>query len=286
MSDFWSKQVQSSEMLYYSRAEKFNDENRNFWFKRLKIKDGMKVLEVGCGGGLYTNMIKKYYPNCEVYGIDIDENHIKFAKSKSKELKLNVKYSVADIKSLPFKDEYFDLVFSHTVVEHVEFNDFINEQKRVLKKNRNLVIMRVDMVKKNDKPFMYLEDEINELYGKMKFTSSPSVAKFLVDPNVTMQQLSAYNFKNIDFKYDRVIYYMPDIAKSKKIALKQIERNYFTKLTFALFSLNRAKNGNELKDELLSLLERQYKKRVEILNSNEKLYDFQSSLMITISAKK
>ena len=84
MSDFWSKQIQSTELLYFSRAEKFNDENKSLWFKLLKVKDGMKVLEVGCGGGLFTNMIKKYFPNCQVYGIDIDENHIEFAKRKAK----------------------------------------------------------------------------------------------------------------------------------------------------------------------------------------------------------
>ena len=286
MSEFWSKKVQSSELLYYSRLEKFNDENKNLWFRLLHVRKNLKILEVGCGGGLFTNMIKKYYPSCEVYGIDLDENHIKFARNECKKQNLKVNYQVADIKNLPFKDENFDLVFSHTVVEHLPFDDFIKEQKRVLKTGGKLVIMRVDMIKKNDQPFMYLEDEVNSVYGQMVFGDRPKVGSYLEEPSLTMQKLNKYRFKNIKFNYDRILYYMPDCAENKKIALNQIERNYKVKLYFALSSLDNAQNGEKLREKLLNLLKKQYEKRVEIYNSGEKIFDFQSSLLITISAKK
>ena len=285
MSDLWSSKVQSTELLYYSRAEKFNDENKNFWFEKLKVKDGMKVLEVGYGGGLFTNMIKKNFPSCKVVGIDLDENHIAFAKDKAKELGLDVEYMVADLSSLPFGDEEFDLVFSHTVVEHVQFEDFIKEQKRVLKNARNLVIMRVDMHKKVDRPFMYLEEEIGKVFDKMIIEHNVSVAKYLEEPDLTMQHLNEFGFKNINFDYQKVIYYQPDCA-DKEVALKQIKRNYECKLYNALFALQRAKNGEELREELLNLLKNQYEKRVELLENNEKIYDFQSSNMIILSAVK
>ena len=163
MSNFWSKTVQSTELLDTSRKEKFNENNRKLWFNLLQIRNDLKVLEVGCGSGHFTNMIKTYYPTCEVYGIDLDDNNIKFAKNESKKLNIDVHYQVADVKHLPFEDNSFDIVFSHTLIEHLPFDDFIKEQKRVLKKGGKLIIMRVDMVKKNDKPFMYLEDEINQV---------------------------------------------------------------------------------------------------------------------------
>jgi len=284
----WSTKVQSTELLYYSRLEKFNESNKDLWFDLLKVKKNLKVLEIGCGGGHFTNMIKQYFPSCDVTGIDLDENHIVFAKEKAKELKLDVKYLVADVADLPFGDEEFDLVFSHTVVEHVEFNDFIKEQKRVLKSGGDLVIMRVDMNKKVDRPFMFNEEKIGKVYDKMIFdqASSHSVAKYLEEPDLTMQRLNQYGFKNIDFKYNRVVYYMPDIEQDKQVALKQIERNYYCKLYNALFNLNRAQNGEEIKPELLGLLEGQYLKRVEMLNCGEKIFDFQSSNTITISATK
>ena len=83
MNNLWSTKVQSTELLYYSRLERFNDKNCARWFDLLKVKDGMKVLEVGCGGGHFTNMVKEYFPNCEVWGIDLD------AKQDRKSTRLN-----------------------------------------------------------------------------------------------------------------------------------------------------------------------------------------------------
>ena len=285
MNNFWSKKVQSTELLYYSRAERFNAENSGAWFSLLKVKNGMKVLEVGCGGGLFTNMIKKYYPDCEVYGIDLDENHIKFAKNRCRELNLAVNYAVADIKALPFPDNYFDLVFSHTVVEHLPFADFILEQKRVLKTSGDLIIMRVDMKKGNDRPFTFLENEIREVYNSLEIEKQ-SPAKYLEEPDATMQHMLEFGFKDIDLDFSRIIYYMPDVQPNRETALGQIERNYKSKLHDALFNLGRAENQEKYKNKLLKLIKNQYEKRKEIYLSNQKIFDFESTSLITITAHK
>lgn len=286
MSNFWSKTVQSTELLDTSRKEKFNENNRKLWFNLLQIRNDLKVLEVGCGSGHFTNMIKTYYPTCEVYGIDLDDNNIKFAKNESKKLNIDVHYQVADVKHLPFEDNSFDIVFSHTLIEHLPFDDFIKEQKRVLKKGGKLIIMRVDMVKKNDKPFMYLEDEINQVYSGISYPKNTNVGGYLEDPDITMQRLDQYGFNKIKFNYDRIIFYMPDIESSKKVAISQIEKNYQTKLSNAIFVTNRSKVDAKTKDKLLNLLKRQNEERLRLLNLNKKIFDFQSSLLITICAKK
>lgn len=286
MSNFWSKTVQSTELLDTSRKEKFNENNRKLWFNLLQIRNDLKVLEVGCGSGHFTNMIKTYYPTCEVYGIDLDDNNIKFAKNESKKLNIDVHYQVADVKHLPFEDNSFDIVFSHTLIEHLPFDDFIKEQKRVLKKGGKLIIMRVDMVKKNDKPFMYLEDEINQVYSGISYPKNTNVGGYLEDPDITMQRLDQYGFNKIKFNYDRIIFYMPDIESSKKVAISQIEKNYQTKLSNAIFVTNRSKVDAKTKDKLLNLLKHQYEERLRLLNLNKKIFDFQSSLLITICAKK
>ena len=166
------------------------------------------------------------------------------------------------------------------------FDDFIKEQKRVLKKGGKLIIMRVDMVKKNDKPFMYLEDEINQVYSGISYPKNTNVGGYLEDPDITMQRLDQYGFNKIKFNYDRIIFYMPDIESSKKVAISQIEKNYQTKLSNAIFVTNRSKVDAKTKDKLLNLLKRQYEERLRLLNLNKKIFDFQSSLLITICAKK
>ena len=282
---FWSKKVQSTEVLDTSRKEKFNENNRKLWFNLLHIRSNLKILEVGCGSGHFTNMIKRYFPSCQVYGVDLDANHIKFAQNECKKSNIDVNYQVADVKNLPFEDDSFDIVFSHTLVEHLPFDDFIKDQKRVLKSGGKLIIMRVDMVKKNDKPFMYLEDEINKVYSTFNFPQDVKVCGYLEDPDMTMQRLNQYNFKKIKFSYDRIIYYMPDV-ENKKVAISQIEKNYQTKLSYALFETERCNVDAETKENLVNLLKSQYEVRLRLLNSNKKIFDFQSSLLITISAEK
>lgn len=286
-NNIWSTTEQSSELLYYTRAERFNDENKNVWFKLLNIKNGMRVLEVGCAGGLFTNMIKKHFPNCEVCGIDLDQGHIKFAKQEAKKQNLDVKYLVADVGKLPFKNDYFDLVYSHTVVEHVPFDRFVGEQKRVLKRGGKLIIMKVDTTNTDNKPFLYLNNEINAAYKKLiiEKTDDHSGKEFL-GTDVTMQKLCDYGFNNINYINERIYYYMPDVCSKKSVAIKQIERNYKSKLFNALFNLKLAKNGKEVEQELIELLKNQYEKRLEEYNQNKKLFDYQSTSVITISATK
>ena len=286
VNTFWSETVQSTQLLDTSRKEKFNVYNRKLWFNLLHIQNNLKILEVGCGSGHFTNMIKKYYPTCDVFGIDLDNNHIQFAKNESKRLNIDVNYQVADVSHLPFEDNSFDIVFSHTLIEHLPFADFIKEQKRVLKKGGKLVIMRVDMIKNNDKPFLYLEDEINKVYSGISYPKIAGVGEYVEDPDLTMQRLYQYNFKNIKFNYNRIIYYMPDVESDKQIAISQIERNYQTKLSYANFVINRSKVDSNIKNKLLSLLKSQYEERLRLLVANQKIFDFQSSLLITISANK
>lgn len=44
-----NKQVQSTELLYYSRLESFSETTKSTFFKLLQVKNGLKILEVGCG---------------------------------------------------------------------------------------------------------------------------------------------------------------------------------------------------------------------------------------------
>ena len=285
MNKLWSTKIQSTEVLYYSRLERFNEQNCARWFDLLKVKDGMKVLEVGCGGGHFTNIIKKHFPNCEVYGIDLDTNHINFAKNKCKELGIDVKYLEADINSLPFADETFDVIFSHTVVEHMPFENFITEQYRTLKTGGNIVIMRVAGGKR-DNPYMYLEDEIGKVFDKLEYDDMPTVGQYSEEPEQRMARLHNYGLKDLGFSYDRFIYYCPDIQQDVKLGLKQIDMHFDMIRYNALFNIQSSKNGQEYEQELLQLLDQQLKTRKDLYLSGEKIYDYVSTYVLTIWATK
>lgn len=99
--------------------------------QRFHLLRGMRVLDNGCGRGDFLKAFKRI--GLHAYGTDLSA----FCP-KVKQLNFN------DDK-LPFQDDYFDMVFSKSVLEHIENTEFyINEMKRVLKPGGVLVIMVPD----------------------------------------------------------------------------------------------------------------------------------------------
>lgn len=100
------------------------------------LKPGMRLLDVGCGpGSLTVGLAQKVAPG-QVEGVDISDGEIEKAKAHvAKVGAANVRFSVASAYELPFPDESFDAVFSHTVLEHLkEPVKAIKEMRRVLVK--------------------------------------------------------------------------------------------------------------------------------------------------------
>ena len=103
--------------------------------KKLNLKPNQRILDIGCGWGtLAIDIAKK--TQCEVIGITLSENQLKYARQKAKEMNLEnqVEFRLADYRQL---NEKFDRVVSVGMFEHVGrkfykkyFNkvfDFLNE---------------------------------------------------------------------------------------------------------------------------------------------------------------
>lgn len=65
-----------------------------------------RVLDLGCGEGYYTNMLKQALPQAQVYGVDISKAAIKFAAKANR----TINFSVASAYQLPFAANSFDAV--------------------------------------------------------------------------------------------------------------------------------------------------------------------------------
>ena len=287
MSTVWSKEIQSSEILYYSRASRFNDFNKDEWFDLLQIKDGFKVLEVGCGPGHFTNMIKKYYPNCEVYGVDLDENHIEFAKEKAKELGLEINYMTGDATSLPFENESFDIIFSHTLVEHLPFDQFISEQKRLLKNNGKLVSIHVDSKRKHINQFNYKKEEIDAIYDQLQFEESKhNVGQYVKATDEYLAEFLKFGMKNPYVQFKEIMFYFPFQAKSKDEAIMQIKNQEISEIANEEFTLQMARNGEDFRDKLLSLVQEKYAERMRLYLENQNIFDYESTAIVVYTATK
>lgn len=102
-----------------------------------KLTSKTIVLDVGCGyGSLASILINK---GIKVYGTETDNKKLKIAKQKLNNKNLTLKL-VKDEK-LPFKNNYFDVVFLFDVIEHVKNPGLMmREVKRVLKKDGLLYV--------------------------------------------------------------------------------------------------------------------------------------------------
>lgn len=94
------------------------------------LPDGARILDVGCGVGIFTRAVKEKKPLWQCFGADISEQAIIAARS----LTQNVSFDICEENRLPYSDNFFDGVFFADVLEHVVNPAiFLSEIYRVLK---------------------------------------------------------------------------------------------------------------------------------------------------------
>ena len=108
------------------------------------IQPNSKVLDLGCGAGFLCNALAE--KGHKVSGVDLSESSLETARRYDRTE--SVEYICANVYSLPFQNETFDVVCAMDVLEHIEEPKLlIAEASRVLKKgglfffhtfNRNL----------------------------------------------------------------------------------------------------------------------------------------------------
>lgn len=108
----------------------------NWIISRYEIKDGMRILELGCGtGDMWKNHINLLDYISEIILTDFSEGMLDSAKEILGENK-HISYKVVDIQDIPFEDKSFDMVIGNMMLYHVpEIDKGLAEVQRVLKKN-------------------------------------------------------------------------------------------------------------------------------------------------------
>jgi 2-polyprenyl-3-methyl-5-hydroxy-6-metoxy-1,4-benzoquinol methylase len=105
------------------------------------IQSGMKVLEYGCGTGLFSRQLGA--SGASLVSIDLSPDLIVEAK---KEPVPNVTYLVGDIEALDFPTGSFDAVVGSSVLHHVDFVKALTEAFRVLKSGGRVAFAEPNML--------------------------------------------------------------------------------------------------------------------------------------------
>lgn len=106
------------------------------------IQPGMNVLDLGCGTGTLTLMLKRAHPDAEVTGLDGDPQVLDIARAKSRAA--NIQWDEGLASSLPYPDAVFDRVVTSLVIHHLTTDDkrrALQEIYRVLKPRRELHVL-------------------------------------------------------------------------------------------------------------------------------------------------
>ncbi|SIO49012.1 class I SAM-dependent methyltransferase [Chitinophaga niabensis] len=84
--------------------------------KELPLPSTGRLLDFGCGNGVFTDVLKQALPGWDVFGSDISEVAIKHATERYPDLTF---YVSDDNKVSEHVKDGFDFIFSHHVLEHV-----------------------------------------------------------------------------------------------------------------------------------------------------------------------
>ena len=112
-----------------------------------KPLDGLKILDIGCGGGLLSEPMARL--GAKVTGIDAIKRNIEVAKHHLKKSNLNIKYYNFSPEKFKPNNKY-DVILNMEIVEHVENVEiFINQSTKFLKKSGIMFIATLNKTLKS-----------------------------------------------------------------------------------------------------------------------------------------
>lgn len=201
-SDFWSGEFGKE----YNQRNTFNEKEWDEFYLQTwgitkidmnnrfigQLPRSIKILEVGANIGMQLRGLQKMgFTN--LYGIEIQQDAVEKSKQQTKGINI-IQGSGYDI---PFKDGYFDLVFTAGVLIHIAPE---NHSK-----------MMSEMVRCSQKyiwGFEYFADVITDIdyHGNKGFLWKADFAKIFIENNPELKEVKREFFKyvqndNIDYMY-------------------------------------------------------------------------------------
>lgn len=128
---------------YYESSEASLDDAEEvmlrMYCQRTGLRDGMTVLDLGCGWGSLTLYVAQHYPKCRIISVSNSATQQKFIEQRAKEGGYkNVKTVKADVTTLDKIEGgmTFDAIISVEMFEHMRnYEALLNKVSRWLKKN-------------------------------------------------------------------------------------------------------------------------------------------------------
>lgn len=181
--------------------------------QKAQIKDGHKILDIGCGFGGTIKFLNERYSNCTMVGINIDPRQIVIAKNTVTASNGNqVEFIEADACKLPFTDQKFDVILCIESIFHFSNRQiFFEECRRILRPGGVLVVSDFVPIYPLGSFMNFIEHAfhlVDKVYGTMRIdVSIPKYKKMakttgfsVVDvDNITSHTFPTYKFLKQSF---------------------------------------------------------------------------------------
>lgn len=143
-----TKGLELTELNWLLDHHKTKEHERWFMVEDLNLQPGDKVLDLGCGPGLWMpKFASEVGPTGKVVGIDFDQALIDYARNRPVNRRYGdvMEFRVGDFYNIPFPDNTFDLVFFGNCFAYVtDQRRVLEEQKRVTKVGGRVVAKDFD----------------------------------------------------------------------------------------------------------------------------------------------
>jgi len=126
----------------YDKGRSLSDQNMELWlgliFEYSKVREGARVLDLGCGTGRFTLPMAKQL-HYRMVGADYSNEMLE--KARGKDINGDIEWDYQDAQNLSYHDNSFDLVFISHLLHHVDSPiQVLKECKRILIDSGTIII--------------------------------------------------------------------------------------------------------------------------------------------------
>ncbi len=197
-SQWLDKSLTYSSAVFQNANDSLEQAQQNKYQKLidlLKVKDGDKVLEIGCGWGGFSEYFAKNY-NVTIDCITISKKQFEFTKKRINDAGLNNKVNVMFLDYRDLKEKY-DRIASIEMIEAVGekyLNKYFETIKKSLNKNGSAAIQGITIRDELFERYRNSEDFIQKYIFPGGFLPSLSFMKSLIKKNnLSLLKVNSYS---------------------------------------------------------------------------------------------
>ena len=190
-SEWWDKAATVAPL------DRLNPLRFQFFDRYISNWEGLRVLDLGCGGGFTCEFLAKR--GATVTGVDLSSACIEAASRHARETGLFIRYQQGEGESLPFEKNEFDVVVCVDVLEHVaDPAQTIGEVSRVLRPNGQFCFDTINRTWQSKLVMIRLLEDIlrqipRGIHDWQKFITPAELDTVLTQQGLTVHSMAGFD---------------------------------------------------------------------------------------------